>query len=253
MEIELFPRLPTFAAYQLWEKMCESIKDEAILPQFQGYFHDAVTWTATGGSRVDQARLEAIRSRILEMAQENGFPNSAGDRQKTRFDAQCARFLVEDAKIPLPEACRRDFWSYFCIILMPDVTAWRFSVTARERWLGGMRNTFEVLWRRGYLIGLPHQDMRPGWEYVERLTQDAFVQILDRTGLSADPRVCRILAEVWTDCADEFGQKRMENITREALKVLLAYRRICNFDILNADMLRTVISHEFHAVVEHGH
>ena len=245
MEIDLFPRLPVFAAEQLWEKIRESSYESHALPKFEGVLHAAVTWTATGGSRVDASRLEEIRSRILELARESGFPSPSGDRQKTRFDGQCSRYLIEDAGIPFPEACRRDLWSYFCIILMPDVTAWRFSTTARERWLGGPRNTFEILWRRGYLIGQTRDGLPSGWQYVERLTQDAFVQILDRTGLSAEPRVCRVLAEVWVSLSDELGQKGMEATTRDALKSLLAYRRACNFDVLDRDDLRKLISREF--------
>ncbi|MDQ2068646.1 hypothetical protein [Natronospira bacteriovora] len=245
MAIELFPRLTGFAAQQLWEQLQEYGNEGQRLPEYEGAHHEAVTWTATGGRRVETARLEGIRQQILDLASQNGFPGPAGDRQKTRFDAACARYLAEEARIPFPEACRREIWSYFCIILLPDVTAWRFSLGARERWVGGMRNTFETLWRRGYLIGLPHGDGPPGWEYVDRLTQDAFVQILDRTGLSAEPQVARLLAETWVELADEFGQGRMEEITREALKSLLAYRRVVNFDVLPARELEQTFKEVF--------
>ena len=243
--LELFPRLPAFAAQHLWEQLKESGGNDHSLPVYEGPLHAAVTWTATGGHREGADRLEEIRQRILAIASRTGFPLVAGDRQKTRFDAACARYLAENAGIPFPEACRRDFWSYFCIILLPDITAWRFSVVARERWIGGMRNTFETLWRRGYLIGLPQGHDSSGWRHVEKLTQDAFVQILDRTGLSAEPHVARALAETWVELADEVGQGRMEHITREALKGLLAYRRIANFDVLPASELKRTFRAEF--------
>lgn len=174
---------------------------------------------------------------MLDLADRHGYPRAASDRQKSSFDAECARYLAEQAELPFSECCRPGVWAYFSLVLLPDLVGWRFSREARERWVGGVRNTFGTLWKRGYLIGAAQGGLDARWDLVERLTQDAFVQITERPGLAGNPRVARAIATGWVDLAGEVGQGRMEPIARTAIRWLGAYRRAYDLDSVEQEVL----------------
>ena len=150
---------------------------------------------------------------------------------------ECARYLVEDAGIPFAEACRQDVWPFFTLVLLPDVTKWRFPVSTKERWVRGIRNAFGVLWRRGYLLGKELPETGPGWEYLERLTQDAMVAIVERSSFAANPVMARVIARVWVEYADNFGQQAMEDLNRAAIVNMVAYRSVVDMDALDSDSI----------------
>lgn len=227
-QIDFFPRLSPFVAKSLWEDIVE-LDSQGEEPKYH-LTHPAAHYTATGGQRVSRTHLKKIREGIVSIAERSGFPERKADA--TRFDMECARYLVDDAGIPFPEACRRDVWPFFTLVLLPDVTKWRFPVTTRERWLRGIRNTFGMLWRRGYLLGKDLPETGSGWEYLNRLTQDALVAIVERSSFTANPVMARAIAKVWIEHADELGQHAMESLNRGAIVNMVAYRGVVDMDSL---------------------
>ncbi|WP_081620997.1 hypothetical protein [Thioalkalivibrio sp. ALMg3] len=230
MTVELFPRLDSFSANALW---AEFASDEASI-EFEDVRHPAVTFTATGGSRVDFEKLMAIRSDLLSIARDCGFPGERCGEMTRQFDFRVSRYLVESSGVPPCEAYRQGVWAYFTLVLLPDVTDWRYPGRKRERWTGGVRNTFGVLWRRGFLIGADHGDGRGSdWGSLEPLTQDALVQIVERPLLSASPRTARMIAAIWKKASEENRGGAMEAVTREAARNLIAYRVTQDLDGLS--------------------
>ncbi|WP_018144856.1 hypothetical protein [Thioalkalivibrio sp. AKL6] len=248
MTIELFPRLDTFSAREIWE---DYSSDLDRIPEWDIH-HPAVTYTQTGGSKVTDGRLRGIRSRLVEIAGECGFPERAPREATTRFDLLAARYLSEESGIPVCEAMRQDIWAYFSLILAPDITDWRFDGRPRERWTSGIRNTFGILWRRGYLIGVDHQDGRGGgWKTLEALTQDALVQIMERTSLTSDPKTARIIAETWCHTSELRSREApMEAVMRSASRNLRAYRVTQDLDALPEKSLRDRVSAAFRAALK---
>lgn len=248
MTIELFPRLDTFSAREIWE---EYHSDPDRTPEWATQ-HPAMTYTQTGGSKVEDKRLKGIRSRLVEIATECGFPEEAPRDATTRFDLLAARYLSEEAAIPVCEAMRQDMWAFFSLVLAPDITDWRFEGRPRERWTAGIRNTFGILWRRGYLIGADHQDGRgSGWETLRALTQDALVQIMERTSLTSHPRTARIIAETWLHTNGQRSPAApMEAVMRSASRNLRAYRVTQELDALPDKTLRDRVSAAFRAALK---
>ncbi|WP_018950957.1 hypothetical protein [Thioalkalivibrio sp. AKL12] len=248
MTIELFPRLDTFSARELWEEYHSA--PNCTLEW--GLHHPAVTYTQTGGSKVIESRLRGIRARLVEIARECRFPERASREATRRFDFLAARFLSGEAQIPVCEAMRQDMWAYFSLILAPDISDWRFEGRPRERWTAGIRNTFGILWRRGYLIGVDHKDgLGSGWETLEALTQDALVQIVERTSLTADPRTARVIAESWARTSElRTRQAPMEAVMRSAIRNLRAYRVTQELDALSENTLRERVFAAFQSAVD---
>ncbi len=234
MDTELFPRLDSFAAEGLWQELGDRNEAKPAVD----LHHPAVTYTQTGGRPVSPSRLREIRASLQRIATECGFPDDRGDDGLRRFDFDTARYLSEEARIPLCEALRQEVWAFFTLVLAPDITDWRFPGRNRQRWLGGIRNTFGVLWRRGFLIGLDQQDGRgEGWDYLRPLTQDAMVQIVERPLLSASPRTARSIAVVWNRTAQNNPPGVMEDLTRDAIRNLRAFRYTHDLDGLSEEAL----------------
>jgi hypothetical protein len=55
------------------------------------------------------------------------------------------------------------------------------------------------------------------WELLERLTEDALVQITERPSVAADPRLARAFVESWVRALARAGQSNMEERTRAAI------------------------------------
>jgi len=244
--VELFPRLDGFATDAVWNEV-------ARFPgpaEFVDVRHPAATFTATGGTRCDFEKLRRIRNDLVRLAREHGFPDARGDEELRQFDFRTARYLAEESGIPACEACRKGVWAYFTLILVPDLTDWRFPGRKPERWAGGIRNTFGVLWRRGYLIGVDHNDGRGvGWSCLQPLTQDAMVQIIERPDLSASPRTARTIASVWNRVRQENPGVPMEALTRDAIRSLTAYRVTQDLDGLGEDDLIGRVNAVFRAAL----
>lgn len=234
MSLECFPRLSPFVAKSIWKDLI-SMEEEGQALDFS-FEHIGSHYTATGGRPVDLQRLQELRGDIVKIASASGFPSFNANR--TRFDLECSRFLTEQAEIPFPEASRRDMWPFFTLVLLPDVAQWRFPLKTEERWFHGIRNTFGILWRRGYLIGAEIKGIDAGWRYLERLTQDAMVALFERSSFAANPLMARAVASVWVEFCDELGQSEMQAITRQAMKNLVAYRRVYDLDSLGFDEMR---------------
>lgn len=242
MDTELFPRLDSFAAEGLWH----ALEDANEAKPAADLHHPAVTYTQTGGHPVSPSRLREIRASLQRIAIECGFPHDRGDDGLRRFDFDTARYLSEGARIPLCEALRQDVWAFFTLVLAPDITDWRFPGRNRQRWVGGIRNTLGVLWRRGFLIGVDQQDGRgEGWHHLRPLTQDAMVQIIERPLLSASPKTARSIAIVWNRTANTNPPGGMEYLTRAAIRHLCALRYTHDLDGLSEKALVTKIEGEF--------
>lgn len=211
--VVLLPRLPTPAAeILLVQHMADGF---ATWSRFDaGALPEAVRFTATGGSRVRPNQLAALRDRIVGIARSNGLGDASVRATHAAFDAEVTASLAEDPLFQSGEALRDDVWTFVGTSLAPDVVHWRFG-TARERYLGGIRNAFQRLWMRGRALdrGAGHPER---WELLEQLTEDALVQITERPSLGGDSEVARAIAEAWLRASRRYGRTAMEPIMRRA-------------------------------------
>ena len=209
----LLPRLATPAAEMLLVRhMADGFAtwsgfDADALPE-------AVRFAATGGSQVRPNQLAALRDRIVRIARSNGLGDGSVRDTHAAFDAEVTASLAEDPLFRSGEALRDDVWTFVGTALAPDVVHWRFG-TARERYLGGIRNAFQRLWMRGRALdrGAGHRER---WELLGELTEDALVQITERPSLGGDSVVARAIAEAWLRASCRHGRTAMEPIMRRA-------------------------------------
>ena len=211
--VTLLPRLiAPVADYMLKDFLSHGIEswkgfDSRNLP-------DPVRFAATGGSRASEAQLTELRSNIERIARDKGFGEEKAKRRVGHFDADIAIWLAGNPIFASGEALRDDVWAFVGVSLAPDIVHWRFGPT-QNRYLGGVRNTFQRLWMRAKAL-----DRGPGaadqWQLIRELSEDAHVQIQERPSIGADPVLARAIAEAWLRAAGRHGKERMEPIMRGA-------------------------------------
>jgi hypothetical protein len=177
------------------------------------------TFAATGGRRVTEGELEKLKANIHSVHGELISSSAGPVAVRAEFDARCAAVLVSSPLLGGGEALRDDVWSYVTAVLLWDMALWRFNKAAPERFHGGVRNAFQRLWQRGRVFdrGAEHPDR---WQLVRSLTEDAFVQILERPSLASSPRLAKAIAEGWLRHSVSSGRSQMENTMRGAIRSL---------------------------------
>ena len=243
----LLPRLPGPAAEMLLDDLLGNglgaryAFDPRNLPE-------AARYGATGGSKVDLAELDQLREELLRLAESKGFPRVRDRAALAGFDAETGAMLSEKPMLASGEALRDDVWAFIGVSLAPDIVHWRFG-KARERYLGGIRNTFQRLWIRARSLdrGTNHPDR---WRLLEELTEDALVQITERPSLGGEPKLATAIAESWVRAARHHGRNAMEPIMRRAaLRLRIWNETRCLVD-LPREQLEVVLATAFDMPVE---
>ncbi|MDE0421604.1 MAG: hypothetical protein OXK76_12060 [Gammaproteobacteria bacterium] len=238
----LLPRLPGPAADILLEQYM--LDGFATWPGFDARKPpSACRFAPTGGSRVAPRHLEALRDRIVTIARSNGFGTS-DTKQTAKFDAEMAASLADEELFAGGEALRDDVWTFVATAIAPDVVHWRFPDPPRrnplERYIGGVRNTFQRLWIRGRALDRG-ADHRERWLLLGELTEDALVQITERPALSANPTLARAIAEAWVRASGHHGRGAMETLMRRATKRIRALNEVRSVaDLPPADLVHVL-------------
>lgn len=240
--VVLLPRLPGPAAEELFaQRMADGFAERFVFSPRE--LPEAVRFAATGGTRVAPNQLSTLRRCILEIARRNGLGNTGRRAGFAQFDADMAAAIAEDPLFASGEALRDDVWAFVGLSVAPDIVQWRFG-NSRERYLGGVRNTFQRLWMRGHALdrGADHQDR---WHLLKELTEDALVQITERPSLGGDPVLARAIAEAWIRAADHHGKGALEPIMRRAALQIRIRNEIRSLADLPPDHLAAVLDDAF--------
>ena len=212
---------------------------------------EAVRFAATGGSRVRRPELVAFRETVVHAARANGLGADSSSASHAQFDSELGALFAEMPLLSSGEALRDDFWTFIGVTLAPDVVHWRFGAV-RERYLGGVRNTFQRLWLRARVLDRGAQHPRR-WRLLTELTEDALVQITERPSIGADPVLARTVAEAWLRGTIHHGKGAMEPIMRRAVLRVRMWNEIRSLADLPAETLVCVLDEAFGLPIEDRH
>jgi hypothetical protein len=225
-EVFLFPRLPIRAARTRLLEITGKAASE--LAGSASPSHPEAIYMATGGNRVSESALKALRENLLNAAHRLGAPTSARQDKLLAFDPEAGRILHDCLPIMPGEASRDEVWSFISLALLPDLATWRFPDQNERRLLGGVRNVFQRLWWRAHLLRDAESDDR--W-WLLRLLEDALVGLMERPGISSNPNVCRAIARGIAELTNLPSDVR-EDTWREAYKQIRQRFPLVNFDAL---------------------
>jgi hypothetical protein len=193
------------------------------------------TSSALGGMELPEEALRTLRSAILELAGEYGYPDPG--TRLPHFDARCARLLHETLGIAPHEASEEDAWSHLTCCWLLDVAAWRWDGVGSSdprRFRGDVnRNTFRRLWWRAEILG-PDIDLT-------LLGEDELVSIMERPTVASNRPLARSLVNQFLARVQEADSSGRMMLMREAGKRLRRLTPMIDFHALDKTELDSMM------------
>jgi hypothetical protein len=225
----LYPRLLAEQARTLHELY--RTLEIAELTQRHSISHDSSIFAAIGGDRAGVEDLTALRAGVVQLAIDRGFPGESTRDARRDFDLQVAEFLHSGMQMVPAEAAAGDVWAFLALVLLPDVSYWRYPRPPGDRVLATdiTRHVFGRLWWRAHLV-YSSDDPAP-YRALGILGEAAFDQIYARRkALGASPHLVKAILRTWTDLDLEDLDER--DVLRGFLQRLLRLSPFVVFDAL---------------------
>ncbi|SFT67075.1 hypothetical protein SAMN05660657_02308 [Geodermatophilus amargosae] len=231
----LYPRLLGDAARGLHQKYLQL--SVAELSGRHELRHPSAVFAATGGRRVTLDELDRLRGDVLEVAMRAGFPGEGRRQERVTFDLEIAQLLHERCGLVAGEAAVRPIWAFLALVLLPDVSYWRYPRPPGDRVLGTdiTRHVWGRLWWRAHLLAVPQQYRR--YRLLDTFGEAAFDQIFARRkSIGGSRTLVRMLAEVWPSI--DRGGVAERDVLIDVLKRLSRLGAVIDFESLDFDQLQ---------------
>ncbi|WP_448617255.1 DUF6339 family protein [Geodermatophilus sp. URMC 65] len=235
----LYPRLLDRTARELHQDYSKA--GLADLQEQVAYTHRSAVFAATGGRRVTENELRDLRDLIVKAAENAGFPGEGRRRDRIAFDLEVAQLLHERSGLVAAEASVRSIWTFLALVVLPDVSYWRYPRPPVDRVLGTdiTRHVWGRLWWRAHLLALPQRIER--YRLLDAFGEAAFDQIFARRrSLGASRTLARALAETFPTV--DTGGVAERDVLRDVLKRLLRTSAVVDFEALDDDELRRQVA-----------
>ncbi|GAA1030529.1 MULTISPECIES: DUF6339 family protein [Amycolatopsis] len=239
----LYPRLLPRQAHALYEQY--KTLPIAELEQQVSVRHESAVYAATGGDRVRDKDLDQLRRAVVAAAREAGFPNEPTAGARTDFDRAVAELLHRTTGLAPAEAAARDIWVFLALVLLPDVSFWRFEKRTDERFLAKdlTRHVFGRLWWRAHLVHDP--ESADPYAALRILGEGAFDQIYARRrALGGSPQLVRGILQVWNEL--DTGGVNETDLLKDFLKRLLRLGAFMSFETLEDEQLKGEVRRAAH-------
>jgi hypothetical protein len=238
-----YPRLPISVAETLLIEQ-QDLSPQALCQNF-ATSNPKQEWYPTVPTRISETDLSALRSGVVGIAQVHGFPNRQMRSGNTLFDQQVAVYLYEHMGLVPAEASSGGVWSFLSLTLLPDVAVWRFPERRRNRFIGSdvmigtsNRHVFGRLWARAYIFGPP---------LIPHLLEDNIEGILGRPIFGGSQRISQAIGHALVRVVAEHNVTNSQNLLRDAMKRLRRLAYLVNFNTLDDDQLRDILTEVFTA------
>ncbi len=235
----LYPRLLDRTARELHKEY--SVSSLAELQDQVAYTHRSAVFAATGGRRVTESELRELRDLIVKAAENAGFPGEGRRRDRMAFDLEVAQLLHERSGLVAAEASVRSIWAFLALVVLPDVSYWRYPRPPVDRVLGTdiTRHVWGRLWWRAHLLALPQRSER--YRLLDAFGESAFDQIFARRkSLGGSRALVRALAGAFPTV--DTGGVAVRDMLRDVLKRLLRTSAVVVFEALDDDELRRQVA-----------
>jgi len=206
-------------------------------------------WNRSGGTPATDDLRTALAERLRQEAMNNGFPRPPDLKAQQAFDRAACRILAADSMLAGAggDTLRAACWAGLTVLDHVDLVIWRFGGSAEklseDRLHGGVRNFLRRLWLRVRVLHLEGNGEADPWLLIDKLTEDAFVALIERTSIAADRRTAQAIAMEWVRRAS--GGQSMEAAMREVAKRIRATGEVRMLSVLSDEDLRSVVVEAF--------
>lgn len=231
----LYPRLLGDAARELHQEYQRLSIVE--LADRHALRHRSAVFAATGGRRVLPDELQQLRDDVVSAASRAGFPDEGRRQDRVAFDIEIAQMLHERCGLVAGEAAVRSIWAFLALVLLPDVSYWRYPRPPGDRVLGTdiTRHVWGRLWWRAHLLARPQDFER--YRLLDTFGEAAFDQVFARRrSIGGSRALVRTLADTWPSV--ERGGVPEREVLIDVLKRLSRWGAVVDFEALDEDELR---------------
>lgn len=184
-------------------------------------------WNRSGGSPVSETQRAELREALEPLARRCGFPEPPDTAAQQAFDREACR-IVHDWEVLWQaggDTRRAACWAGLVCLDLLDLAVWRHGPKiSAGRLHGRERNFLRRLWMRASVLRLRDEEAKDPWILVDRLTEDALVQVLERPSIAADRRLAQTVARTWLKKSSHASG--MERIMRRAIKRIRAHAAV---------------------------
>lgn len=235
----LYPRLMSSAAHELYGALRG--RDVEELRRDSTVIHPSAVFAATGGVRVTPKRLAELAEEVREVASTYGYPFPVATARVAAFDSAVAKVLHARADLVPSEAAVRSLWAFLGLVVLPDVSVWRFPGLNRDRFLATdiTRHALGRLWWRAELLW-DEQSSEP-YDLVDAFGEAAFDQVFARRrSIGGSRDLVRVLARHYKTVRSPEGvPDRL--LLQDVLKRLLRLGSILELDALDESQLLSLV------------
>jgi hypothetical protein len=170
-----------------------------------------------------------------------GWPAPPSTATALSFDRRIARVLHEADHLFPAEATSGEMWSFVALVLVPDVTWWRWHDSENvERFIASdlTRHAFAKQYWRAVALIRGDDDETAAWDLFDRLGEADFDQIQSRRrAYGVNPDISRALARSYLRLKQAHGDGDVREPWRELLKTLLRLGAFVAFAVLSPEEL----------------
>jgi len=187
----VYPRLPFSAAQQLVDEIAAAYRSDgpAGLAPLAAYAHPRAEPVATGGRVADAARIEQVRTGMLDVTAPWHERGAVSRVDAAAFDLALGRALHDSLAIIPGDAAHDETWNFLSLVVMPDLVVLRFPDMHPDRMFGTMRNPLRSSWIRRETLG----DLTD--RYDRPLGVDEMVGLFERSEMARNRPLIRALAK----------------------------------------------------------
>jgi uncharacterized protein DUF6339 len=231
---QLWPRLGSAAALVDYEEIVNSRHSRKEIATA----HPQQTFAATGGSRVNSQTIANLASAVEAVAASHGYPGTATSHMRTAFDRAAAETLYGYMKITAFEASQPGIWTFLAVVVMPNITQWRFGTDTLERWIASdlTRHMFARLWWQAFTFGVPASDGSTNFDLLRELSEGDLNQLTERKSIGGNHRLARVVA---AELIASSGNRRQ--LVRELAPKLRRLVPFVDFSAVSDDDLRELV------------
>lgn len=234
-----YPLLPQFLTGEMFEDVLSFRNDYSEIRRHISLeeLEDKVSWPASGGKRVDWDVFSAIRSAFDELLYKRVI---GSDMTPQDFDHKVYRILKNNLPDLTPSlAAKMEFWNFMNVGLLPDVVVFRWGrenkEINKERFFSKRRNYLGTLWWRvDMFFDDAAIDDAGKWKVLDTLSEDEFVQIMERPRLAGYQGLAlalgREVADIRQNC--KVPASLMKDLVRNALVELRIQAVSIDFNLI---------------------
>lgn len=228
-KFQLWPRISRSIAETIYQ---EEVAKGKVPPATMS--HAQMTFGPTGG-RVTTREIERFRSGVLEVATRFGFGSQDGvGSAGTSFDREVAAIVRRDLSMTWEEAGQSGVWSMVSLMVLPDVTYWRWSSdrgnpSTKERWIcvDPTRHAWGRLWWQETMC---HD--RPG--LLEKFNESELNQFFERTSFTRHREFFIYFLEAVVPFLDILSRRELIRDVAKRMRRRLAF--IDTFSLTNVEL-----------------